>query len=268
MRIIVFVAIFFTFASLFSQTENKLSVFEAQLLSDYNNILKKDPFKRDMYAWDFYETFAEILHNEETFEYEFSTLNKIGSILSFDKSLRIITWNIPVGINENLYFGIVQYYGHKSETLRVVKLNDREKENLHGNNLEWHGALYYEVVTTKHDGQMYYTLLGFSFNDAVSNKKVIDILSINELDELYFCKDMIFYDNRIVDRLEFIYNEKATMSLRYDAKDKVIIFDHLSPSKPSLEGKFEFYGPDFTYDALKFDKGIWQHITNIGITNW
>ena len=73
--------------------------------------------------------------------------------------------------------------------------------------------------------------------------------------------------DKIIDNLAFVYNEKATMSLRYDEEKKMIIFDHLSPSQPSLEGKFEFYGPDFTYDGLKFEKGIWVHYPNIDITN-
>jgi hypothetical protein len=57
------------------------------------------------------------------------------------------------------------------------------------------------------------------------------------------------------------------MSLRYDPQKKMIVFDHLSPTKPSLEGQYEFYGPDFTYDGLKFEKGVWEHYQNIEITN-
>jgi hypothetical protein len=34
-----------------------------------------------------------------------------------------------------------------------------------------------------------------------------------------------------------------------------------------MEGKYEFYGPDFTYDGLKFEKGVWIHYQNIDITN-
>ena len=45
------------------------------------------------------------------------------------------------------------------------------------------------------------------------------------------------------------------MMLRYDDKLKMIVFDHLSPSKPSYEGKYQYYGPDFSYDGLIFEKG-------------
>lgn len=265
---------FFSFAgsliislSLFSQTGSQPATIENELLSAYNKILAEDPVHREHAAIDFYNKFAEELMTEGSFDYGFDSLKNIGSIYSPDQSLRIITWNIPIGLNEHLYFGIAQYYSSKKKEYLIIKLNNPVGANQLKKIGNWQGALYYEIVQTKHAGQQYYTLLGFSFNNNLSNKKVIDILSIDDFDELYFCKELIRYKNKIQDRIEFIYNEKATMSLRYNESMKMIIFDHLSPSKPSLEGKYEFYGPDFTYDGLKFIKGIWEHHPNIEITN-
>jgi hypothetical protein len=34
-----------------------------------------------------------------------------------------------------------------------------------------------------------------------------------------------------------------------------------------MEGNYQFYGPDFTYDGLKFEKGIWVSYSNIDVTN-
>ena len=45
------------------------------------------------------------------------------------------------------------------------------------------------------------------------------------------------------------------MTLRWDEKEKLIIWDHLAPIESKYEGMPEFYGPDFTHDALKFKKG-------------
>ena len=53
------------------------------------------------------------------------------------------------------------------------------------------------------------------------------------------------------------------MPLRYSEDDKLIIFDHLSPSDPKYVDKFRYYGPDFSNDALLFDKGVWIYIPNI-----
>ena len=253
--------------SLFSQTRTDLSILENDLLSDYNKILEADLLGRDLQANDFYNSFAEKLAAPGSFDYPFDSLKNIGSVYSGDKALRIFTWNIPVGLNDHLYFGIAMYHSGTKKDYVVVKLNNPVGINQLKKIGKWPGALYYEIIQTKHAGQKYYTLLGFSFNNTLSNKKVIDVLSIDEFDELYFCKDLFYYEKKRSDRIEFIYNEKATMSLRFDGEKKMIIFDHLSPSKPSLTGKYEFYGPDFTYDGLKFEKGIWQHYPNIDITN-
>jgi len=48
------------------------------------------------------------------------------------------------------------------------------------------------------------------------------------------------------------------MTLKYDEGKEMIIYDHLSPSEPKYEGQYEFYGPDFSYDGLKYENGIWN----------
>lgn len=266
-RLLNYVGLLFICISLFPQEDDQLPAIEYSLLSNYNKILEEHSLRRIQLADSFYNTFAEKLTNEESFNYAFDSLKNIGSIYSPERDLRIFTWNIPVGLNEHIYYGIAQYYSKDRKKYIIVKLNNPVGVNQIKKIGDWKGVLYYEIIQTKHAGQKYYTLLGFSFNDHLSNKKVIDIISIDDFDELYFCKDLIRYDNKILDRIEFIYNEKATMSLRYDQQKKMIVFDHLSPSKPSLKGKFEFYGPDFSYDGLKFEKGIWEHYRNIEITN-
>jgi len=47
-----------------------------------------------------------------------------------------------------------------------------------------------------------------------------------------------------------------------ERKMNMIIFDHLSPSKPSYTGNYQFYGPDFSYDGLEvlMDIGTWLRI--------
>jgi hypothetical protein len=47
------------------------------------------------------------------------------------------------------------------------------------------------------------------------------------------------------------------MTLVWDEKYRRIIFDHLSPAYPELEGQYQFYGPDFSYDGFRYKKGKW-----------
>lgn len=269
MRYIILHTITLIFSSsiIFSQTPNSLASIETMLAEEYENILNEDLFERSDEALKFYSSFCDILENDKSFEYPFSQLKNIGAIYSPDGRLRIYTWNIPLGYNDNLYFGILQYYSKHDKKYCIIRLNDEVNMGESKLKIPWNEALYYAIIETKHASQKYYTLLGFHFNSPLSNMKIVDVLSIDDFDEAYFCKNLFFYDQKRMDRITFEYNEKAIMSLKYNSDNKMIVFDHLSSSKPSLEGKYEFYGPDFTYDGLKWEKGVWRHYSNIDVTN-
>jgi len=55
------------------------------------------------------------------------------------------------------------------------------------------------------------------------------------------------------------------MSLKFHEKKKknLIIFDHLSPTSPQLEGMYDFYVPDGSYDGFTWEKGKWIYIKDI-----
>jgi hypothetical protein len=250
-----------------AQNENILTGLEDSLVARYNVMLAEDPFHRETRSVQFYNFFYSALLSDNSFEYPFDSLIKIGKIYSPDKRLRIFTWNIPVGLSDNLYYGIIQYYSKIDKRYNLIRLNDSIDFGQLRMRAPWQETLYFQIIETKQAGQKYYTLLGFNFNTPLSNRKTIDVLSIDNFDKLYFCEKLFHYDEKTFDRLVFEYNEKAVMIVRYDEDKKMIVFDHLAPSRPSMKGKYEFYGPDFTYDGLKFEKGIWVQYSNINITN-
>ncbi len=254
-------------ATISSQKTDTLTFLEKQLLNCYKKILEAPSHERLEPAEAFYCNFVSCLKVEGSFEFPFKILENIGKIYSPDKRLRIYTWNVPVRINENLYYGIIQFYSPHHKEYFIYTLNYLHRLADSTQIINWEGSLYYSTVETKHASQKYYTLLGYNLSTPLSNKKVIEVISIDDFDKLYFCKKLIKYDGHLVDRVVFEYNEKAIMSLQYNDSMKMIVFDHLSPSKPSLMGQYEFYGPDFTYDGLKWEKGIWVHYSNIDVTN-
>jgi hypothetical protein len=121
-------------------------------------------------------------------------------------------------------------------------------------------------VETKFNKTKYYTLLGFDFNSIFTKKKIIDVLYIQN-DLPYLGKQIFKYNGKIVSRIIFEYAVRTNMTLKYDEAIKMIVFDHLSPSKPSYKGKYQFYGPDFSYDGLKFEDGYWIHQKDLSIHN-
>ena len=55
------------------------------------------------------------------------------------------------------------------------------------------------------------------------------------------------------------------MSLKYaqNKKKELIIFDHLSPKAPQLEGMKDWYVTDLSFDAFKLENGKWNYIKNV-----
>ena len=246
--------------------EANLDSLELSLVNNYQDIMEQNAYKRDNKAFAFFRQFISTLHQNGTYDYPFDSLKYVGKIYSPDHNIRVFTWNIPVGMDGNLYFGCVQYYSKPDKVFRVIPLHSNGTD-VTTDSLGWHGALYYQIVESKHAGQKYYTLLGFDLNNAFSNKKVIDIIAIDPYGELYFPKQLFLYNSKPADRIVFEYNEQAQMMLRYDKGLKMIVFDHLSPDKPSQEGNFQFYGPDMSTDGLKFEKGVWVLHKDIIVKN-
>ncbi|MBN1339215.1 MAG: hypothetical protein JXA03_07820 [Bacteroidales bacterium] len=251
----------------YAQEPERLSLLEDSLVNQYNAIFSENPFLRQAKADSFYAAFCKGLQAGDAFSHPFLKLDKIGKITSADERLRIITWNIPVGYGENLYYGIAQYFARDAKDYQIIRLNEPVSLGKEGRTKDWNGALYYAIVETRHAGQRYYTLLGFDLYNPLSNIKCIEIVTIDDFDDFYFTERLIRNEDEKLDTLVFEYNEKASMSLNYHEEAKMIVFDHLSPSKPSQEGQYEFYGPDFTYDGLKWEKGVWVFYSNIDVTN-
>ena len=57
------------------------------------------------------------------------------------------------------------------------------------------------------------------------------------------------------------------MSLKHtqNKKQELIIFDHLSPKAPQLEGMRDWYVTDLTFDAFKLENNKWNFIKDIDI---
>ena len=70
-----------------------------------------------------------------------------------------------------------------------------------------------------------------------------------------------------MDRLVFEYSAELSSSIRYNAQLKMIVFDHLAPLHPLYHGNYQFYGPDGSYDGLRFIEGIWVREDDVDARN-
>ncbi len=267
---ILFIGFYFADAKLYAQD----MIVYSDSLEYYFNLMaqEKDDGRKEELNEKIVFYFRKALEQDDSFDYDFSSLKFIGDIKSDDDKLRIITWNLPYYDGTHKYFGFIQYKKNRWNTL-TFELND-QSENISNpefetlSNLNWYGALYYQIIVNKHWRDEYYTLLASDLNDLHSKKKLIEILQFDQNDQPVFGAPVFKNREKAVTRVIFEYSAQANMVLTYDENREMIIYDHLSPFRPSLKGKFQFYGPDFSYDGLKFENGIWNTYHDIDVRNF
>lgn len=203
-------------------------------------------------------------------ELSFDSLQKYKvMILSPDKQVRIFTWDVEAEDGTHMFYGFIHAYVRKQKKFETYLLNDKSEgmkdpENAILDNTKWFGAYYYQIIFVKHKRKKYYVLLGWDGNNRISNRRLIDVLYFTDKGFPKF-GDMIFSSEsgKTRRRVIFEYQAGLFMALRYEEDREGIVFDHLSPPNPNLEGQYSFYGPDFSYDMLQFKDGKWLYVKNV-----
>jgi len=262
----------FIFSSLFAYSqflneEKKINDLGKKLLSN-----KIDDLNKREILSTFNQTLFSLLHNNKnTDNYKFDSLKTTLVIVSKDKLLRIFSYNFCLINKPCIPYAVLQFRDKKNKKFNTSILippsfNRLNEEDLYNRDY-WYGAIYYELIQKKHKRKKYYTLLGYneSQKEIGIKTKIIDVITLNKNDSIQFGFPVFNIDKKIKNRIIFQYSSDLGMSLSY--KKNKIIFDHLSPKDPSMEGFYKFYGPDFSYDALKFSKGEWILIQDINAKN-
>lgn len=245
------------------EAEDSLTVLMQQIYSD-------KPFSiREVANNKFHSLLRGVLAKADAFDYPFDSLKHIGRIKSDDKKVRIFTWNLPLSGGYQKYYGFIVLRNGNTQVFELVDnrklIVNPIKDILSSQN--WMGALYYSIIDESYNGQTYYILLGLDFNNLFSSKKIIDVLSFGKDSEPVFGFGIFKVGDMVINRIVFEFSARASMSLRYIADSKTIVFDHLSPSRPDFSENYQFYGPDFTFDGFRFDDGYWIYVRNLDMKN-
>ena len=265
-KIIIFnICILFSFSA-FSQKGNN------QLFSEYEDTLKviaervmNLPLEAEKRIANdaLIEYLSEVLLYEKSFNYNFDSLITISRLKSPDKRFRIFNWLLKKDNNTYEYYGIVHYYNKKKKKFELITLIDNsnnirtpEQENLDATN--WYGGLIYDIIYIKKPGKKYYTLLLWDGNDGYSTKKIIDVMYFSGKNKIKFGLP-IFKKNAKESQKRIIlqYDSKTTVSVKYSNEKKEIIFNNLVPQRKGLEGLYEFYIPEGTFNSYKYKNGKW-----------
>lgn len=250
-----------------------LSVIQQELIPLGNDMLKgKTLADREEAATQFKSKFKKALEQNNSYIFNFDSLENVSKAFSEDGKLKVYTWLMPLGDGTFRYFGYVQTNMDKNNFIQVFELSDPAYDEIKPdrsrleqkrwsmqqyNYRNWVGCLYYKCITTKYKKKTYYTLLGWEGYNNLATRKIIEPLLASSKGDLKFGDSRFKDENRGQRRVIFEYAEQASMSLKYYPESQEIIFDHLSPPEPQLKGQYQFYGPDFTYDTYYFEKGKW-----------
>lgn len=285
----IFLFIFIVVSIPFPAQEKKS---ERQILDLYNDTLKS--ILKELYSAEtdkekeiknalFINSLEKSLLLPNSYTYPFDSLNDIARLSSPDQSFRIYNWNIPWEDGTHSYYGFIQkkqiiitkkgmFKKEKHEHILLFPLIDksasvRNEESYVSDNKKWLGMLYYKIIPKKTKNKTFYTLLAWDGNNKFSSKKIIDVLTFAKNGTPSFGNYLFNMNKLHQKRVIFEYSKLCSMSLKYDEKKESIIFDHLIPTQPQLEGQFQYYCPDLGCDGFGFKRGRWNFETDITATN-
>jgi len=223
---------------------------------------------------------------EGAFDFGFDSLTFIGRLNAPDNAFRIFNWNMPMDDGTHKYYAFIIVDQEKIEGKKkkkshlkapgkfvVYELTDqsdfiRSPELASLNCDKWFGCLYYKIILTENKGKRYYTLFGWDGNTAMTWKKVIEVMTFAKDGQPLFGEEMLFQVNKLSKRrVIFEFKAEMAMTLKYEEKEKRIVYDVLAPEVSGAEGMYQFYVNTGAYDTYKWKKGKWLYIPDQDIRN-
>jgi len=216
---------------------------------------------------EFRALMQKTLEDPAAFTYPFETLRTVGKIDSPDGKVRIFSWNVEQADQSQFYCAFVLKKDDNRPEHKVYELIDNSfmlppRTDEVVESASWYGALYYQIIPVEKGNKTYYTVLGWDGNTTSSNIKLIDALTFGG-NSVKLGAPIFKMGDVTKRRVYFEHSEKSVMSLRWDEDQKRIMFDHLSPETPTMEGFYEYYVPDMSYDAFEFNGTKWILVEDV-----
>lgn len=269
-----FLGFFYGISNVFAQSNfskyRELYDLEKKLKA-YSDTLRNDRSEKKRFeANDSFISYLSIaLNTDNAFDYPFDSLQTVSVIKSPDNMVRLFTWVCVTQKEDFKHYGWIQYKFNGIIYNKELKDSSAYSSALLRQTLTnntWFAALYYQLIPFKNGETTHYCLVGYIGMDKYRDRKVLDILTINEKGIVEFGHP-VFYaskrDNTPAYRVVFEYGNGAGMTLRYEDARKMLVISHLSPEVPEFKGDFSRYLPDGTYDFYKLKKGKWVFGENL-----
>jgi hypothetical protein len=194
---------------------------------------------------------------------------KINIIAADDNSFRIFNWEVTPGNTSKRYYGAIQLPG---ENLKLIGLNDYSEQTGKGaedsilTGGKWFGALYYRIMSNMSQGQKVYTLFGFNAASAMSNRKVLDVMIINNGKVSFgapiFGVASRNFPRQRINRFILEYKKDVQVSMNWNDERKMIVFDKLVSQVNDPHRRYT-YVPSGQYDGFMWDNETWNYMKDI-----
>jgi len=244
------------FADGLEKLEQKMEALQDEILSGSTDEVRKEA------SLEMRSLLLKAFDEEGVFEYPFEKVFRMAISTSPDGAFRLFNWSEPHLNGTHSYYAFI-LLPQKGEYIELQDNDDLkvESERYALTPDAWYGALYYEIYPVDEKREKYYVLMGWDGNDALSNKKVLDVLLLDKKGEVSFGKPVFQTTDGMAYRRVFEYAKQARMNLRYMEMKDAIVFDRLEPEQPGLTGQYAFYIPSTAYNGYKLNKeGTWDLI--------
>ncbi len=244
--------------------EDSLKNLSYRIVNDEDELVRRNTI------YTFIRTLVSTLKIQHSFDFPFDSVKSVSILKSPDNKFRIFTWHLRTDDGVYRYYGAIQK--NNPEKLELYALFDNSflmpNPDTVVNKDSWYGAHYYALVAPKKGKRnKHYILLGWKGNTATTQKKIIEVLSFDEDGKPVFGSPVFHMKDEVKNRIVFEYTTQASMLLRYLGKKKWIVYDHLAPPNNSGIGNYEVYGPDLSYDGLKFKRNKWILMEMLDLRN-
>ena len=258
-------------AQLDSLTRDTLRDCELRLMGLGQSMIQSyDEETRLTSGRNFVKQLSRTLKIKGSWHYPFDSLKYVSILRSPDNLFRIMTWNIATNDENFRYFGVIQMnpdvIRRYKDTVNLrpfyplIDRSDSVSDIFHAvlDADHWWGATYYKIIATSAQSGTYYTLLGWDGATSRSNKKIADVLTFKNNKPYFGAPIFDVKGKSILYRMIWEFSNRATMTLRYEEKRKMLVYENIVPSKPQNAGMYETYVPDGSYDYMVWKKGKWE----------
>ncbi|MBQ0015378.1 MAG: hypothetical protein KBT04_00140 [Bacteroidales bacterium] len=287
-----FIILFSVFCSLSAQDKKVMSRYQDQLVDLFEQVYNAPTDNERYHANESaVQLLSKALEEEDSFKWRWNFGSRVSVLTASSGKFRIFSWPVRRDNNEQECFGFVQAYDEEEDEWVVTELHDRSDEVFSPEESmltadSWYGSVYQELVETKHDGQYYYTLLGWNCTNPLIQRKVIEPIwfkrdrAVPQFGQPLFRKAPnrrrvilaytttamvnLHYEDQVIHTVEKKRvkipgtNKSTTQDVGHDEVERMIIFDEVAPQVQGMEGLFQYYVPTGVELAYVFRNGKWE----------